>query len=323
MTTGPVLLNRLLARARFRHLQLMLRVAELGSLRAAAQSMDMSQPAATQLLADLESLLGLELFHRHARGARPTAAGQALLPMARQALGGLQAAAEAVAERNALGAGVVRVVATPAAVNGVLVAALPAFNLQHPEIQVHVREAELDEQRLAIGRGEVDLALCRETPNRPAGWRFEPLLHDEFVVACAPSHPLVRRSRIRLKELSRWRWLVSPIDSAARQCFDELIGQQPGLSAPVQVITRVSSMTAAMLLGQPLLTLVPASVFAPWFESGALRSLKLERRLPFNPVGLMIATEAAPLAARRLADFLLRRLRDRGAAAGLTLSRLS
>jgi len=102
-----VLLNRLLARARFRHLQVLLQLAELGSVRRAAEAIGMTQPGVTQLLAELERLLETALFQRHARGVRLTPAGADLLPMARQMMLSLSATDEAAAARTEEFAGTV------------------------------------------------------------------------------------------------------------------------------------------------------------------------------------------------------------------------
>ena len=84
VTSASVLLNRLQARARLRHLQVLVRVAELRNLRRSAEALGLSQPAVTQLLADLERLVELPLFERHARGVRHTPAGAQLVPLARR-----------------------------------------------------------------------------------------------------------------------------------------------------------------------------------------------------------------------------------------------
>ena len=93
---ATVLRNRLVARARLRHLQVLVRIAELGSVQRAADAIDMSQPAVSHVLADLESLLGCALFHRQARGMRPTAVGATLLPLARRVLATVDDSAELV-----------------------------------------------------------------------------------------------------------------------------------------------------------------------------------------------------------------------------------
>ena len=303
--SAPVLLNRLLARARFRHLQALVKLAELGSVRRAAQAIGLTQPAVTQLLADLEQLLGVPLFHRHARGVLPTAVCRDLLPLARQSLGGLGAAAEVVVQRAASGRGLVRIWASIAAIHGLLVRALPAFNRQHPGIQLQLRECDVDEQFMGIGRGEVELALCRSAPVVPEGWQFQPLMEDVFIVACAPGHRLARRRKLPWRALVDETWLMSPVDSAARRELDTLfapLGVAPRVSP---LITRVSTMTLAMLQQQPeLLTLVPASVFRPFEDTGQLVRLRLADALPFAPLGMVLPVRDVPPATQALAQFL-------------------
>ncbi len=68
-TTATVLLNRLLARGKFRHVQVLLRLAELGSVQRTANAIGLTQSSVTQTLSYLERLLELQLFERHARAA--------------------------------------------------------------------------------------------------------------------------------------------------------------------------------------------------------------------------------------------------------------
>lgn len=301
-----VLLNRLLAKARFRHLQVLVRLAELGSVKRTAESIGMTQPAVTQLLADLETLLEVQLFHRHARGVMPTAVCRDLLPLAQQSLAGLSATAEAVVERAQTGQGVVRILASTAAINGLLVRALPELSALYPGIQLHVREAEMHAQFQAIARQEVDLGLCRDSTVIPQGWAFSPLMADEFVVVCSPQHPLARRRRVSWNDLAQATWLITPVDSAARHKLDELC-QRLGVSVrQSQVITRVSAMTWAMLQKQDLLTLVPASVFGQLCEAGQVVALNLPERLPFDPLGMVLPVRDVSVATQTVADFLAR-----------------
>lgn len=303
-SNATVLLNRLLAKGRFRHLQIMVRLAEFGSVRRTAQAIGMTQPAVTQLLADLEAMLEVELYHRHSRGVMPTAACQVLLPLARQSLSGLHSSAEAIADRADVGRGVVRVWASTAGINGLLVRAIPAFNRQYPDIQVQVREAEMQDQFLGISRHEVDLCICRQTPLVPEGWQFEPLIDDRFVVVCSPKHRLAGKRRIGWRELARETWLLSPTDSAARVRLDALFAKHRISPARCQVITRVSALTWAMLEDQQLLTLVPASVFRQLEEAGQLVSLKLAQPIDFEPMGMVRPIREPAPATQRLVEFL-------------------
>lgn len=72
-------------------------IAEEGALVRAARRLAISQPPLTRKLAALEDELGAQLFAREPRGMRPTAAGEALLPVARQILAQVERAREVVA----------------------------------------------------------------------------------------------------------------------------------------------------------------------------------------------------------------------------------
>ena len=94
---GRMLFSRLLRHTRLRQLHLLLALHECGSVVRAAQHLDISQSAATQALAELERVLDVRLFERHARGLRPTPAGQALTDAARGIMSELEDVAEALA----------------------------------------------------------------------------------------------------------------------------------------------------------------------------------------------------------------------------------
>ncbi|HYF21165.1 MAG TPA: LysR family transcriptional regulator [Ramlibacter sp.] len=302
--TASVLLNRLLAKARLRHMQVLVQLAELGSLRRAAEAIGMTQPAVSQLLADLENLLGTPLFHRHARGVRPTPACEDVLPIARQVLVGMAAGAEAVAARRGRGEGVVRLAASAAATNGLLLQALTPFNRAHPAIQVHLKEAELDDQLLAISRGELDLGCCRQPQVVPEGWAFHRLLDDQLVVVSAAGHPLARKRKLDWGDLEQESWLPAPTGALARQHFDVLAARFTQPVRTCQVITRVPAATWWLLRHQPLLTLVPASVVRHLVEIGELATLRLREPLPLAPLGMLLPLDNVGAATARLAEHL-------------------
>lgn len=279
--------QRLLTRARLRHWLGFARVAELGSVRKAAEAIGLAQPALTTLLADLEALVGAPLFDRHARGMRPTALGRELLPTARRLLRAVDEAAEQAAALQANARHVVRVGAIGGAISGLLVQALPMLAQRHPSLLVQLLEADAAQLDQWVARGEVDLALCRAPRVVPEGWAFEPLREDRFVVLAAASHPLAGRSRLGLARLARERWLALPSGSAARAALDALFAEMDTAPALCLVSSRVPAVLWAMLKAQPLLALVPASVARQLVDAGELVVLRVDRTLPFDAIGAL------------------------------------
>lgn len=306
LITATVLMNRLQAKARVRHLQVLVMLGELHSVKKTAETIGLSQPAVSQLLGDLESLLGVALFDRLARGVQPTRAGRELIPMATRILEAMAQGSEALAALQQEGEGSVRIAAIAGAISGLLSRAIPAFSLAHPQIQLGVIETGATEWALLLARGEIDMAVCREPRTPPQGCRFLPLMPDRFVIACGPQHPLLRRSALNWPDLFGRAWLPPPVGTSARTVFDQLMNEHEVQAPLSSVVTRVSNLTWAMLKQQHLLTLVPFGVVRQWVDAGELAVLEPPSPLPFTPVGLVMPLEGLSAAAQTFADFISR-----------------
>jgi DNA-binding transcriptional LysR family regulator len=195
-------------------------------------------------------------------------------------------------------------IASASATSGLLVDALPEFSERFPGIQVHLGEAEGEDQLLAIARGEVDLVACRRPPVAPEGWDFHPLREDRFIVVCRPDHPLARSRDLSWPDLAESTWLTLPAGVAARSRFDALTVHfgQPPRSYPV--VTRSLPMLWRLLRHQQLLALVPLNLARPLLDEGALVELRLGEALTIEPIGLLQPKSPMGEAAARLGEFL-------------------
>lgn len=296
-TSATVLLNRLQARARVRHLQVLAKLAELGNLRRASEALGLSQPAGTQLLAELERLLEVPLFDRHSRGVRITPAGQALLPVARRMLDTLAEGSETITAMKQAGAGSVRVAAITSGISGLLAHVVPTFAVAHPKVQVHVIESAVEQWPLMLAAREADVAICREPAVLPAGHRFHALLEDHFVVACGPAHPLAGKQGVRWRRLAGELWLPSPVGTTARDMFDRLMADAQVEPHICQVVTRTPALTWALLSSRRMLTLVPLGVVRQLVDAGQLALVGLEPVLRFQPLGVVVPEQGLSAAA--------------------------
>jgi DNA-binding transcriptional LysR family regulator len=299
-----VLLSRLLSRSRFRHLQMLVKLAELGSLKRTAQELGLTQPAVTHLLRDLEELLETQLFYRHARGVRPTAMGAALLPSARRILDTLAHGAEMVAARQGEAQGAVRVASITGGISGLLVRALPAFNAARPDIVVQVAEVDVEQMGLAVARRDADLVLCRCPSILPEGWTFSPLFEDRFVVVSGSHHPMAERTRLRFDDLQSELWLPLPISTASQTLFEELTRRWDPPAKTCRIITRAASLSWSLLETTNMVSLVPHSVVRQLVEAGHYKILDLHADFPFGTIGVMRLEDETGSAALQLADFL-------------------
>lgn len=288
--TADRLFKRLIGRARVKHLQLVVDIAELQSLQKAASALGLSQPAATQALAEFEAVLGVPLFERHARGMRPSAVGSALLPLVRNALRQMQACAHTVVALRGDTRGLVRIGAIAAAIAGWLTSALPPFATAHPDIALDIQEVTADDILVLIERDSVDLLLCREPPSVPDSHFFTAVLQDRFVVVARSDHPLNALDAVPDRLLATHTWLTPPLTGIAPREFAELFARLGGTPSTCQMSTRSVLLTDALLGQSDMLALVPFSLVRPLVEQGRFAVIRTPAVL-LAPLGIVARRE--------------------------------
>lgn len=137
-------------------------IADLGTFTHAAARAHLTQPALSASIRRLEDKMGARLFHRDRRGASLTAAGEALLPHARAAIGSVEAGRRAVSQVEGLEAGEVRLAAGATACTYLLPEILIQFRRAHPKVRFSLRETASEEAVAAMFGGEIDIAVISD-----------------------------------------------------------------------------------------------------------------------------------------------------------------
>lgn len=252
--------SRLSRHARLRQLQLLVVLQQCGSIGRAAERLDMSQSAATQALNELERILDLRLFERHARGIRPTEAGQALIDAARGVMSALEDASDTLAAIRIGASSTLRLGAIPAAAYAILRPLLARFHMAQPQVHVSVQEDEGARLLSQLLAGGLDAVFCREPAVLPESLVFSPLLADEAVFVAAADHPLARSRAIPLAALSDARWVMPTTNIGLRDIFERVVLAQLPQADWIPVSTK-SLPVMSELLSQPgLVALSPLSL---------------------------------------------------------------
>jgi DNA-binding transcriptional LysR family regulator len=160
-------------------------VAEVGSLTRAAERLHTTQPAITRQMRTLERELGATLLARTPQGVALTAAGQAVLAHAREAIASVRAARQAAAGLSDGGTGRLRLAAGLMATQYVLPPALAVFRERYPSVSVELQPVH---QRVALERllgYEVEAAVLA-SPVRSPLVRATPVMRDPLLVVWAP-----------------------------------------------------------------------------------------------------------------------------------------
>lgn len=202
---------------------------QLGSVRAAADQLHISQPALTLAIQQLENELGCQLLVRTKRGVTLTAYGEALLPRANLIVSESTRAQEEIAQiRGDLG-GHVRLATSPAVALSVLPRALRPFMTKFPQVQVHCIEATYPAIGPELRDGRIDFAVTPfNADDLEAGIEAEELYLSEVVVVANKKHPLAKATS--LKELHKARWAHATLSRGPGAVIEEVfkaIGLEP------------------------------------------------------------------------------------------------
>lgn len=302
-TPPAVLHERLLARLRLRHLRLVDALAAHSNLRRAAEAVHISQPAATQLLRELEDLLGQPLFERHARGMRITEAGRLLARDARIAIDALRGTADALGALGEQEARPLRVGAIVAAMASVLRPALPGLRVQYPRLRLAIDEGSIDQLTAGLHGGALDLALLRQPAQVAQGYQFQPLRSDRMVVIAGRMHPAAGRKRLRLRDLADSLWVLPPPHYAVRQALDAAWARE-GATPRAHAVQVLSAQLLPVVLAEPgVVAPVPQTVLDR-IERSDVVELALDLHAPIEPLGMLYRAGDATGALAQLIHFL-------------------
>lgn len=281
-------------------------VAELGSLKAAAAALGVSEPAVSAALTALRNDLGDPLFVRSGGGIALTAGGRALAGRARDLVSLADRARREVA-RAATSPGGLRVLACAGCAEHVA-GLLTAFTARVPGVSVDLAVGTGDAAgALAEGRCDVTLGP-RPVPRAGQHLDAVPFLRYQRVLVAAPDHPLTRRrGPLGLADLSGHRWLSGPAGIECGSPEERWLVALGAPPAPAPVVHRLDGEADAVAEVRPgrgiLLALV--HLVAADLRAGTLVRLPVAG----TPVtGVWWATLAAggvaPPAARALQRFL-------------------
>ena len=247
-----------LTRFTLRQLEAAAAVAELHSFHAAAERVGLTAQAVSQLVAELEAVVGFRLFDRTTRRVGLSSAGRDFLPSVETVLRHVHASESAAADVRNRAAGVVRIGAPLVIASVALPGAIHEHAQERPKVVVRIRDLPVDGLVESVASGDVDLAVG---PDRPVGTDVErqALFTSPWVLWCAPSHPLARRKSVRWEALREHALLAAGRDHEHSVEMMRLTSADDARIAPVDIVDNVSTALGLAAQGR-VATLAPAYV---------------------------------------------------------------
>lgn len=222
-------------------LRYFLEVVRSGSIREASQRLNVAGSAISRAIAQLEDLLGAQLFDRHARGMIPSAAGEVLAVHAIKAAHDSERAVHDIQALQGMQRGRVRIASTEGFAMEFIPRLTSDFLRQHPGIQFHLGVHPPAECTRRILHGDADLGITMSrTPE--SGIQVEHTQPSPVLAVMRPGHPLTRFKQVSLSQLLAYPIALPEPDTTVRQLFDIASSRQRLNFEPVLTSNYVSSL---------------------------------------------------------------------------------
>jgi len=281
--------STLISRLRFRHLALLVALDDLRNLHQAALAVNITQPSASKMLADIEEAFGFQLFERHARGMEPSALGAEALAYARQSLADLGRFAEGLEVKRRGGHGQLLVGAIMGAAPDILARAVADLKVERPLLNVRILGETSDQVLDLLHRREIELAVGRFTnPLQHNEFDFSALANEAMLLVVRAGHPLTVQASVDLGQITVWPWVIQPITSPARLLLEEEF-QRAQLSSPTNIVECASIFATLQLLqNSEAIAMLPESVVRDYLKASVLATLPIEIGKALTGFGLLV-----------------------------------
>lgn len=267
-----------------RHLRYFVMAAEEANISRAAARLNVSQPAVSRQIRDLEAELEVTLFDRKPQGLRLTPAGEVALGQAKATLRAAGQFTESMLPFSEAGRQIkVRVGFIPTALPGLLGEALKRFNQARPDVCIQITEMHPGQQIIALRNGELDLALPGSASAKVKAEFFTHSLRTTLLAMVVPSeHPLADRPRVDLAEFAGEPFLSLDEERfPGREKMHQRLFKIAGIKPRVPILANGLNELLGLVSSAAGVALVPADLNR--IQTSGVSFLKLRRpTMTFN-----------------------------------------
>lgn len=283
-----------------RQIEMLVAMADTGSMHKAAQRLGIAQPAVSRLLAGIEQSIGGRLFERTSVGSALTPRGAALAAQARAVLGGLNRM-DNIGEQAAP---VIRFGCIPRAMQTLMPFLLENLGL---EGRLQVTEDGSPALFAAMQNAELDFAVMRHVAgvegmvDRLVAHR----LYDERPAVIRNAQRPFRRKKLHsLQDLSACSWVLPAAGTTTRTLLEKF-WQEEGV-APIRPVieTRSYESSVAIVSSTNLLSIIPHAIARRYERAGLVKVVEVTPALP--PTAVLLVCEEHALSDPVLSDILAR-----------------
>jgi DNA-binding transcriptional LysR family regulator len=274
-------------RLKLRDLDILATLIDAGSMGKAASRLNVSQPAVSKAIAELESALGVRLVDRGRRGITPTPYGLALKRRSVAIFNDLRQGVQDIDFLSDPTTGEIRIGATDPISVAIVSPCIDRLSRKYPRMSFHVVAGDTAGLYREVTERNVELAICRMIGPLPNDLAAEVLFHDTLAVLTAARNPLTRRRKLTLAQLVNEPWVQLPADSLFGSMVVEVF-RTNGYEPPrPTVVTHSEYLKNDFLAKERFLTVLPSFMLKVPGWHPPLKALPIALPNTRAPIGII------------------------------------
>ena len=274
-------------RLKLRDLDILLAVIETGSMGKAANRLNVSQPAVSKAIVELENALGVQLVDRSRRGAVPTPYGLALGRRGVSIFNDLRQGVQDIDFLADPTKGEVRIGTTEPIAMSIVAPVIDGLTRKYPHIFFHVVTGDTATLYRDVADRNIELAICRMIGPLPDELAAEVLFYDAFSVMTAANNPLTRRRKLTLADLANEPWTLYPHDSFFGSVIAEAFRANGHEPPRVTVASLSLHVQTELLATGRFVTVLPSFMLKAAVRDSFLKALPVALPNSRMPIGII------------------------------------
>jgi molybdate transport repressor ModE-like protein len=300
---------------KFGHMRMIAALEQHGSVSAAAAALNMSQPAASRTIAEIETILDARLLERMPRGVSLTPYGEVLARRARSILAELREVEREIMDIRTGKGGTVNLGAVAAPAVDLAVPAIRELREHYPRIEVNVQVEASNVLARDLISSRHDFIIARVPEDlSPRLFESRVIGTEKACLVVRRGHPLLARERVDLADTLGFDWVLQPAGSLLRSTIEQHF-LRCNTPLPERVLNTGSLLLTFVMIARSLAIGAVALQVARFLRddedlAGAVEILPLDFEIEVQPYSLITArSRTLSPAAQILYDAILQRTR--------------
>ncbi|MBY5789446.1 LysR family transcriptional regulator [Rhizobium leguminosarum bv. viciae] len=293
------------------HLRMIVAIEDSGQISAAADVLNISQPAASRMLSEMESITKTSLYERVARGVVLTTFGAALARRARKILLELREASREIGELKSGKGGSVFIGAVTAPAMSLVVPAINKVRKAYPgiEINIQVETSNVLARELLAARHDFIIGRIPDDLN-PRLFEVTEIGIERACLIVRSSHPLMKQKTSSLADIRDYDWVFQPPGTLLRRTIEDVFLSR-GVALPENIVNTSSLLLTCAIICEtdaiaPVAVDVAQFLASQGSNASDVRMLPIDFDINVKPYSMITARERAlPPSARLLYDIIL------------------